>query len=34
MQVSAARPAIEAMLSSADKNVRDEAKKALKRIDG
>jgi HEAT repeat protein len=34
MRVTAARPAIEAMLASSDKNVRDEAKKALKRIDG
>lgn len=34
MRFAAARPAIEAMLASSDKNVRDEAKKALKRIDG
>lgn len=34
MRVDAARPAIEAMLASSDKNVRDQAKKALKRIDG
>lgn len=31
---TAARPTIEAMLSSSDKNVRDEARKALKRFDG
>lgn len=34
MRFTAARPAIEALLASSDKHVRDEAKKALKRIDG
>lgn len=34
MRFTAARGAIETMLSSPDKNVRDEAKKALRRIDG
>lgn len=34
MRATAARPAIEAMLASSDKNVRDAAKQALKRIDG
>jgi HEAT repeat protein len=34
MKFTAARPEIEARLTSSDKNVRDQAKKALKRIDG
>jgi HEAT repeat protein len=34
MKVRRARSSIEAMLGNADKNVRDQARKALKRIDG